>query len=243
MAERLKGPTSSPGFAMLRALRIRQWVKNVLVLVPAVLDHRLAEPSVMLNALIAFASVSLAASGGYVVNDLLDIEADRNHETKRLRPFAAGAISPVAGWALVLVLTTTAVGLAAATLPTSFLGLLLLYLVLTLAYSLYLKVVPVVDVMLLAGLYTLRILAGVAATGVRFSAWLLAFSMFLFLSLAFMKRFGEIYGSVGGTGAAVPRRGYVGTDLDWLRSMGGASGYLAVLVLALYINSEEVTAL
>jgi 4-hydroxybenzoate polyprenyltransferase len=125
----------------------------------------------------------------------------------------------------------------------SFAGLLLLYVVLTTAYSFVLKGVAVLDVILLAGLYTLRLLAGIAATGVRFSTWLLAFAMFLFLSLAFLKRYSELTTVPARDGEKLPRRGYLGGDREWLASMGAASGYLSVLVLALYINSAEVTAL
>jgi 4-hydroxybenzoate polyprenyltransferase len=122
-------------------------------------------------------------------------------------------------------------------------GFLLLYVVLTTAYSLHLKEIAVLDVILLAGLYTLRVLAGIAATEVRFSTWLLAFAMFLFLSLAFIKRYAELTGSAGGENDTLHRRGYRPADRSWLGTMGGASGYLSVLVLALYINSDQVTAL
>ena len=129
------------------------------------------------------------------------------------------------------------------TLPDRFVQLLTIYIVLTTAYSLYLKRVAVVDVLLLAGLYTLRVLAGIAAAHVRFSTWLLAFSMFLFLSLAFLKRYTEVSAMAPPDGEQVRRRGYLRGDREWLGSMGGASGYLSVLVLALYINSEQVVAL
>jgi 4-hydroxybenzoate polyprenyltransferase len=128
-------------------------------------------------------------------------------------------------------------------LSPEFMILLAMYVVLTTAYSFYLKTIAVLDVLLLAGLYTLRVLAGVAASDVRFSTWLLAFSMFLFLSLAFLKRYAELSELQGGTGEGLMRRGYLRGDREWMASMGGASGYLSVLVLALYINSEEVVAL
>ena len=128
-------------------------------------------------------------------------------------------------------------------LPDRFVELLTIYILLTTAYSFYLKRVAVVDVLLLAGLYTLRVLAGIAAAHVRFSAWLLAFSMFLFLSLAFLKRYTEVSAMAPQDGDQVRRRGYLRGDREWLGSMGGASGYLSVLVLALYINSEQVVAL
>lgn len=236
----------SPGASvrpLLRALRVHQWVKNGLVLVPVVLDHKLFDRPVVLRAALAFAAFCLAASGAYVLNDLYDLEADRRHPTKRNRPFAAGAVSPGLGRLLVPVLFAAAILIAFAIGARGFSVLLLLYVTATTAYSVYLKRIAVLDVLLLAGLYTLRVLAGIAATGVRFSTWLLAFSMFLFLSLAFLKRYGEVGGLEGPADTGVLRRGYLRGDREWLGSMGGASGYLSVLVLALYVSSEQVTAL
>jgi 4-hydroxybenzoate polyprenyltransferase len=235
-------PPRGPG-PFVRALRPHQWVKNVLILVPVLLDHRLLDLPVVAAAALAVVAFSLAASGGYVLNDVLDIEADRKHPVKRFRPFAEGALSPATGAALVPLLFAAAIGISLLALPATFVLLLAGYVVLTSAYSLYLKRIAVLDVILLAGLYTLRILAGIAATNVRFSAWLLAFSMFLFLSLAFMKRYAELSRSAREQGERVARRSYAVTDLDWLRSMGGSSGYLSVLVLALYLSSDEVVGL
>jgi len=236
----------SPGASvrpLLRALRVHQWVKNGLVFVPVVLDHKLFDRPVVLRAALAFTAFCLAASGAYVLNDLYDLEADRRHPTKRNRPFAAGAVSPGLGKLLVPVLFAGAILIAFAIGARGFSALLLLYVTATTAYSVYLKRIAVLDVLLLAGLYTLRVLAGIAATGVRFSTWLLAFSMFLFLSLAFLKRYGEVGGLEGPADTGVLRRGYLRGDREWLGSMGGASGYLSVLVLALYVSSEQVTAL
>ena len=236
----------SPGASvrpLLRALRVHQWVKNGLVFVPVVLDHKLFDRPVVLRAALAFTGFCLAASGAYVLNDLYDLEADRRHPTKRNRPFAAGAVSPGLGKLLVPVLFAGAILIAFAIGARGFSALLLLYVTATTAYSVYLKRIAVLDVLLLAGLYTLRVLAGIAATGVRFSTWLLAFSMFLFLSLAFLKRYGEVGGLEGPADTGVLRRGYLRGDREWLGSMGGASGYLSVLVLALYVSSEQVTAL
>jgi 4-hydroxybenzoate polyprenyltransferase len=228
--------------ALLRALRVHQWVKNLLLFVPVLLDHKLFHPPVMVNALIAFAAFCCAASGGYVLNDLLDRDADRGHRIKRNRPFAANTLSRSFGVVLVPLLFAAAL-LWSLWLSPKFLALLALYVVLTTAYSIYLKQIAVLDVLLLAGLYTLRVLAGVAASHVRFSTWLLAFSMFLFLSLAFLKRYAELSELQGGAAENLARRGYLRGDREWLGSMGGASGYLSVLVLALYINSQEVVAL
>ncbi len=222
------------------ALRVHQWVKNLLVFVPIILDHQVFNGPVIARAALAFAAFCLAASGAYILNDLWDLEADQQHPTKRMRPFAAGTLSPRFGRTLVPLLFAAAVLLGLLVPSRSFLALLVLYLTVTTGYSAYLKRVPVLDVLLLAGLYTLRVLAGIAATGVPFSAWLLGFSMFLFLSLAFLKRHAEITGSEGSAEDAVVRRGYLRRDREWLGSMGGASGYLSVLVLALYVSSREV---
>jgi len=238
----LGSPAKPQLLALLRALRVHQWVKNLLVFVPVMLDHKLFQPPVMVKALIAFAAFCCAASGAYVLNDLLDRDADRRHRIKRNRPFAAETLSRSFGVVLVPLLFAAAL-LWSLWLSPKFLALLTLYVVLTTAYSIYLKQIAVLDVLLLAGLYTLRVLAGVAASHVRFSTWLLAFSMFLFLSLAFLKRYAELSELQGGAAEGLARRGYLRGDREWMGSMGGASGYLSVLVLALYINSGEVVAL
>jgi 4-hydroxybenzoate polyprenyltransferase len=236
----LEVPVRLQAFALFRALRVHQWVKNLLVFVPVLLDHRLQLP-VLARAGLAFAAFCCAASGGYVLNDLLDLEADRKHSVKRHRPFAANLLSRSFGVVLVPLLFAVAL-LCSLWLPPKFAALLGLYVVLTIAYSVYLKRVAVLDVILLAGLYTLRVLAGVAASHVRFSTWLLAFSMFLFLSLAFLKRYAEL-SELPAAAEGLARRGYIRGDREWLGSMGGSSGYLSVLVLALYISSEQVVAL
>lgn len=229
--------------ALVHLLRPHQWVKNLLVFVPILLDHRLMEPDTMARGVGAFIAFCLAASGAYVVNDLLDREADRSHPTKRNRPFASSALPVTVGYVLAPLLIASSVAVGAAVGSTDFLALLILYIVLTTAYSAYLKRVAVLDVLLLAGLYTLRVLAGIAASGVRFSTWLLAFSTFLFLSLAFLKRHGEISTLAQDLPAGTRRRGYLPGDVQWLRTMGAASGYLSVLVLALYLNSDQVVIL
>lgn len=225
---------------LARALRAHQWVKNLLVFVPLLMAHRVFEWELLLRCALAFGAWSLCASGGYLFNDLLDADADRRHPYKRRRPVAAGTLSRgAAAWAAALLL---AAGLAAAFawLPPSFGLMLLLYLALTVAYTVFLKRLVVVDVLVLAGLYTLRVLAGGHAAAVEVSPWLLAFSMFLFLSLAFVKRYTELRAPGHDTGTN--RRGYTAGDTDLLKSFGTTSGYLSVLVLALYINqSREVT--
>jgi 4-hydroxybenzoate polyprenyltransferase len=232
----------SQWLAFPQALRVHQWVKNLLIFVPVLLDHKLFNLPVLMKAVLAFAAFCCAASGAYVLNDLLDQDADRRHRLKRHRPFAAGLLSRSFGYTLVPLLFAAAL-ISSLWLSPKFLILLILYVVLTTAYSLYLKRIAILDVLLLAGLYTLRVLAGIAASHVRFSTWLLAFSMFLFLSLAFLKRYAELSELQGGAEERIEKRGYQRGDREWLGSMGGASGYLSVLVLALYVNSEQVVAL
>ena len=192
-AEVAKPAGPAQALALVRALRVHQWVKNLLVFVPVVLDHKLFSADTMAKSATAFAAFCCAASSAYILNDLLDLEADRRHPTKRHRPFAAGTLSPALGHGPRARSCSASPSRSACTrCRASFVELLAIYVVLTTAYSLYLKQMAVVDVLLLAGLYTLRVLAGIAAAQVRFSTWLLAFSMFLFLSLAFLKRFTEV---------------------------------------------------
>jgi 4-hydroxybenzoate polyprenyltransferase len=238
----VRSTAKSQLLAVPQALRAHQWVKNLLVFIPVLLDHKLFDPLVLSKATVAFAAFCFAASGAYLLNDLLDVQADRRHRTKRHRPFAAETLSRSFGFWLAPLLFIGAL-LCSLWLPPKFVILLVGYAVLTTAYSIYLKRIAILDVLLLAGLYTLRVLAGVAASHVRFSTWLLAFSMFLFLSLAFLKRYAELSELPAGGTEALERRGYLRGDREWLGSMGGSSGYLAVLVLALYINSEQVMAL
>lgn len=227
--------------AFLKAIRLHQWAKNVLIFVPLLLAHALKLP-LILHAILAFFCFSLCASATYVVNDLLDIEADRRHPKKHSRPFAAGDLQVSTGVAIVLVFLAAALA-GALFLPIGFLGWLGLYLVVTLSYSLALKRIVLVDVILLSGLYTVRMLAGGAATNTDISTWLAGFSVFLFFSLAMVKRFSELQnlrerGSMPSNG-----RGYLVSDLEQLRSFGTASAYAAVVVFSLYISGSNVTAL
>ena len=232
---------ASPLKALRRAMRVHQWAKNVLIFVPMLLAH-VINPRSVLQALAAFACFSLCASSTYIVNDLLDIEADRRHPRKRRRPFASGDLQGKTGVLLsagLLILSFV----VAAILASSFLFYLLLYLVSTLSYSLYLKRVVLVDVVLLSGLYTLRLLAGAAATSIAISPWLAGFSIFLFLSLAMVKRFSELQnirvaGQVPSNG-----RGYLLSDTEQMRSFGTASAYASVVVFSLYISAQDVTGL
>jgi len=229
--------------AWTRALRVHQWVKNFLVFVPLLMAHLVDDWGRLAAAAAAFAAWCLCASGVYLVNDLLDLEADRSHPLKRARPLASGSIGAGAALPAAAALVGAGLGLAFWRLPAAFGLMLLAYLALTTLYSAHLKRLPVVDVLVLAGLYTLRVLSGGYATGVQVSPWLLAFSMFFFLSLAFVKRYTELRAEWAGE-APAGRRGYEREDTELLRSFGAASGYLSILVLALYINqSREVTQL
>jgi 4-hydroxybenzoate polyprenyltransferase/phosphoserine phosphatase len=221
--------------AILRAMRPHQWVKNVLVFLPMLMAHATAS-SVWLNALLAFVAFCLCASAAYVLNDLLDVGADRQHPKKRSRPFAAGDLPLIWGPPVAFGLLTAAFG-TAFSISFAFAGVLFLYLIVTLTYSFWLKRKVMVDVLTLAGLYTLRIFAGSVATNVVVSDWLSAFSFFLFASLAFCKRYTELSLQSGEVTAG---RGYLQSDLSLLETLGPTSGYISVLVLTLYINSEAV---
>jgi 4-hydroxybenzoate polyprenyltransferase len=226
----------------LKAMRLHQWVKNLLVFLPLALAHQLHESALLGKAALGFLAFGLCASSVYLLNDLLDLPADRQHASKRHRPFASGSISIVHGAALVPGLIIAAIGVTL-WLPTAFLGTLGLYYALTLAYSFRLKRMVLLDVLVLASLYTLRMMAGGAAVSVPLSFWLLAFSVFLFLSLALVKRYTELLPLYKRSQTHVAGRGYQAADLETLAQFGITSGYMAVLVLALYVNSEAVKVL
>lgn len=226
----------------LRALRVHQWLKNLLVFVPLLAAHRALDPDSTLLALLAFAAFSLCASGVYLLNDLLDLKSDRRHHSKRNRPLAAGRLPLLGGLLAAPVLTFAAFAIALAVSPL-FALVLGGYWLTTLAYSLQLKRKVMLDVLLLAALYTARIIGGAVAIMVEPSFWLLAFSMFMFLSLALLKRYTELAAVLADGRDKASGRGYRVDDLPLLQSFGAASGYGAVLVLALYINSPESLAL
>lgn len=230
--------------ALLRAMRIHQWVKNLLIFVPLLAAHRFDNLESSFLEMVAFLVFGLTASSVYVLNDLVDIENDRHHSTKKSRPFASGDLSLLFGWILWPCLAILGFGLAALFLPLQFVAALAVYLLLTLAYTFRLKQIAIVDVLVLAGLYTLRIIAGAAAISVPLSFWLLTFSMFIFLSLALVKRFSELLAAkLSGYAGLVRGRGYMPEDLEVVSSMGVASGYLSVLVLALYIQDSYTSVL
>lgn len=236
--------------AWLKAIRLHQWAKNALIFLPLLLAHAWARPhpmGAMLGAVVAFFSFGLCASATYIVNDLLDIEADRRHLTKQRRPFAAGDLSAISGVAVVLLFLVLSAGLALLLpvivahvgmpmrAPYSPLGWLAVYAVTTTAYSFFLKRVVLVDVIVLSLLYTIRIFAGSAASAVPVSNWLGGFSVFFFLSLAFVKRFAELE-SLKMRGLAPSNgRGYLLADVEQLRAFGTSAAYASVVVLMMYI--------
>lgn len=228
----------------LRALRVHQWVKNALIFMPLMAAHQLHNPAMFIQALIAVVAFGLCASSVYVLNDILDLADDRHHRLKRFRPFAAGTLPIGAGlvaFPLLLVLSFT---IALAILPPLFSAVLAAYYTLTLTYSMALKRIMALDVIALAMLYTLRIFAGVAALSLTLTFWLLAFAMFLFLSLALAKRFAEVRDALErGRPGKTRGRDYDTNDLEMISSLGAASGYQAVLVLALYIREQSTVAL
>ncbi|MBI3849014.1 MAG: UbiA family prenyltransferase [Verrucomicrobia bacterium] len=228
--------------SLLKTLRPHQWVKNLIIFVPLLTSHQLNNTTLLAHAVRAFVAFSLCASSVYVLNDLLDLDADRHHPTKKLRPFAAGDLSLPTGFALVLILLVGSFGLAWL-LPKTFALVLALYFVLTTSYSWRLKQFVLLDVFFLAGLYTMRLIGGHEATEIAYSFWLLAFSMFIFLSLALVKRYLELLALRHENRHDVKGRGYTANDLEMVATLGTASGYLSALVLALYVNSEQVVKL
>ncbi len=231
-------PPQGQGKHMLRALRPHQWSKNLLLLLPMLAAH---DFSALVSVLLAIVAFSLTASAVYVINDLLDLAADRQHPRKKNRPFAAGDLSADTGLALAggLLVVALILGLV---LGGVFLLVLFLYFCTTFLYSMWLKRKALVDVLTLAGLYTVRIIAGAAAASVVMTPWLLAFSMFLFLCLAAVKRQAELMDQLQ-SGRSSSGRGYETDDLPVLRGIGLAASHASVLVLALFISSADVTQL
>jgi 4-hydroxybenzoate polyprenyltransferase len=229
------------GSALWRALRPHQWAKNLLLFVPlALTPTQVFDPRKWIVLLAAFGCWSAVASAGYLVNDALDLATDRADPEKRNRPFASGALAVRTGIGAGAAIGILAVAVATAIAPPAFVVHLLAYFALTLVYSLYVKRLLLLDVLLLAGLYTLRLLAGGAAVEIALTPWLLAFSLFFFLGLAFAKRFGELQRITRASAANSSGRAYRSDDLDLLMMLGTTSAYLSVLVLCLYINTDHV---
>lgn len=230
-------PSGGP-LAYLKMIRLHQWAKNLLVFVPIAAAHRLGAAESLASAMLAFVAFSLCASAVYVMNDLLDLDSDRQHIRKARRPLAAGVI-PVHHAAVIAPALVVASIMLGSALSPAFLIVLAAYFAMTMAYSLRLKRQVIVDVLLLAALYTMRVIAGAVATAVTPSFWLLACSMFLFLSLAVVKRYSELQVTLAQSKHAAAGRGYSVTDLPLLMALGVSAGMAAVLVLALYINDVD----
>ena len=229
--------------ALWKALRPYQWVKNLLLFLPLIMAHEWGDAGKVADVVLAFFAFSMAASSAYVLNDLRDVEADRRHPVKRNRPFASGRLSRSTGNMMAVAALLVAFGIAIPLLPAKFTGMLTLYVILTLAYSFYLKQKLLVDVFMLAGLYTHRVLAGGAAIDNAVSPWLLAFCIFFFLSLAFAKRYAELRRVQSSPGTQMHGRAYQVEDIEIVSNVGPTSGYIAVLVLALYVNSSKAESL
>ena len=226
----------------MTALRPHQWSKNVLVFLPVVAAHDLSAAT-WIAALLAFISFNFVASSAYVLNDLLDFAADRAHPRKCNRPLASGALPRAHAAAMVPGLLLLGGGFALAVGRWGFVATMLVYYVATIAYSLSLKRMLAIDICTLAGLYALRIIAGSAATGIELSEWLLAFSIFFFMSLAAIKRQAELVDGAASGRDQAPGRAYSVGDLPIISMVAIAAGYVSILVLALYINSDWVRSL
>jgi len=234
-----EGPFVKP---WMRLIRVHQWAKNGLLILPAAAAHLMPTADRIVALGTAVISFSFLASALYILNDLADLEHDRAHATKRHRPLASGAIRPVPALALMAVLGTTSLGLALS-LPASFLAAWAVYLVLSVSYSWSFKRVVVLDVVALSALYTVRVVAGSAAVDVPLSRWFLAFSVFLFVSLALLKRTVEVGGARTAGKEDIPGRGWKSADISLLQNLGVGSAVTSALVYCLYITDPQATEL
>ena len=221
-----------------RAARPYQWVKNILIFIPLLLAHEYTDQFRLLSTLQAFVSFCLCASAVYIFNDLTDLDSDRVHPIKKYRPFASGDLSIVVGILASPVLLIISLALAI-NVSIDYVLIFSVYFLSTTAYSLGLKAVALLDVFILAGLYTIRVLAGTVAANVELSFWLLAFSLFLFFSLALLKRYSELFNLAKRQKESTAGRGYLTDDKSVLAALGIASGYIAVLVMALYLQTPD----
>ncbi len=238
MTQLFAAPAPTP-IIFLKMIRVHQWLKNILVFVPVILAHEFLNGAIFMASIAAFFAYSTAASAIYIVNDLIDLPSDRQHLKKRNRPLASGMVSIPFGLATSVSLLLVS-ALICLTLPLEFSLVLGIYIVTTFAYSLFIKRKMLVDVLCLAGLYSLRLLGGMAAAGIEQSFWLMAFSMFFFLSLALVKRYVELANSTLMIKNKLAGRGYCPEDRDIVGQSGVASAFTAALVLALYINNDQI---
>jgi 4-hydroxybenzoate polyprenyltransferase len=232
-------PANSILRTFIKALRPHQWIKNLLIFTPLFVSNQWSNPNMIIRASIGFISFSLIASSVYVINDIFDIQNDRSHIKKKYRPFAAGNIS--IGHGLILILFLIFAGLFVGYfLDVIYFFLLMTYIIFNFLYSVYLKKILLIDILILSQFYTLRIFSGGVITNIVLSFWLIAFSVFVFFSLAIAKRYAELNLSIKINKKNIKGRGYTIDDLNILNIMGVTSGYIGVLILALYINSPEV---
>ena len=239
-AEAVIAPKAVPLGRYLYGIRLHQWLKNLLIFLPLMPVLHDLTPDILINAGLAFVAFGLMASGIYVFNDLLDLESDRRHHRKYRRPFASGEIPVAQGLCMSVGLSALSLLLSVMLLPWEFVGVLVFYMALTTAYSVALKRRAVVDVFALAGLYTVRLAAGAAATGLPLSFWILSFSLFIFLSLALAKRYVELVGPNAKPTAEKNDRGYYVTDGPFVLCTGICAGQMSALLLSLYINNQEI---
>ncbi|MBK7031779.1 MAG: UbiA family prenyltransferase [Ignavibacteria bacterium] len=236
---------ASPSFfsVVVRQLRVYQWVKNLLLFVPVALAHRISDVNALLLCCLGFLAFSCTASAVYILNDIVDLEHDRSHPRKKNRPLAAGHLSVRTASIILVVLLSISAYVTFAHMPVAFAMWLGLYAIVTTAYSFGLKRLVLVDVIALAGLYSLRMAAGGAAGEVPVSTWLLGFSLFLFMSLAFLKRYTELLDTIERDGRVVSGRGYHAGDANFVLVAGASLGFVAVLVFTLYVNVPQVQSL
>jgi len=227
----------------IKEIRVYQWIKNILIFLPLLLAHEFYRTDAIIYSIIAFFCFSFTASFIYVINDLLDLESDRKHQSKRNRPFAAGKLEPIPAFGISFFLMLASITVSFIFLPNNFGLILVIYFVLTTLYSFYLKKIVIADIIVLAMLYSIRIVAGGELTHIPLSKWFIAFSLFLFFSLAIIKRFTELNNLQTLNKSQISGRGYVTDDIRLLLPLGVTSGYLSVLIFLLYIFSPEVTVL
>lgn len=237
----LRDPRPSPARAWSRALRVHQSLKNVLLFLPLVASHSFTDSALVARAGVGFVAFTLMASAVYLLNDTLDIASDRAHPRKRLRPIAAGWISPLLAMMVSILLVVSGL-LVGSVLGTAFMAVLVTYAVMTTTYSFWLKRVAVVDIVMLALLYMVRIVAGAIATGITLSFWFTGVTLFLFLSLALVKRYAEAH-QAKEAGRDIRGRGYSGDDVHAILALGAGTGVASVLLMAIYIQSDAVSAL
>lgn len=241
--EKLFTKEVKPLKTFIKSIRVYQWIKNILIFLPLVLAHKIGNQDSLIQAILAFIAFSFTASSVYLTNDLLDLESDRLHIRKKLRPLASGDMTLKNGVIFATLLLLLSFTLSIILLNWQFSLILFLYYLVTTAYSFYLKKIPILDILVLASLYTIRIIAGGGATSTPLSHWLLAFTMFLFLSLAVLKRYTELLLMKNENRLKTTGRGYHIDDMALLMGLGPSSGFLAVLVFSLYVNSDQVISL